>query len=167
MRKRPQQTAHWQANRGWNQIAAETALVLSWQLSLDCFVCGGLESRAVQMSRQSAAACCVGTKHECPWQVYQALRSDFSSRRKDRCIRVDFSGGVVSGMDDLERMLRDAIKSTFEARAAAYDEQVHLQPQHITASLVRQAFRLTALLLSGKSSSIEVHGCWQTSLNLQ
>jgi hypothetical protein len=37
---------------------------------------------------------------------------------------VDFSGGVVSGVDDLERMLRDAIKSTFEARAAAYDEQV-------------------------------------------
>lgn len=63
-----------------------------------------------------------------PWQVYQALRSDFSSRRKDRCIRVDFSGGVVSGMDDLERMLRDAIKSTFEARAGAYDEQVHLCP---------------------------------------
>ena len=58
--------------------------------------------------------------------MYQALRSDFSSRRKDRCIRVDFSGGVVSGMDDLERMLRDAIKSTFEARAAAYDEQVRL-----------------------------------------
>ena len=60
--------------------------------------------------------------------MYQALRSDFSSRRKDRCIRVDFSGGVVSGMDDLERMLRDAIKSTFEARATAYDEQVHLLP---------------------------------------
>ena len=56
-------------------------------------------------------------------QVFQALRSDFSSRRKERCIRVDFSGGVVSGVDDLERMLRDAIKSTFEARAAAYDEQ--------------------------------------------
>lgn len=30
----------------------------------------------------------------------------------------------MSGMDDLERMLRDAIKTTFEARAAAYDEQV-------------------------------------------
>lgn len=57
-------------------------------------------------------------------QVFQALRSDFSSRRKDRCVRVDFSGGMVSGVDDLERMLRDAIKSTFETRAAAYDEQV-------------------------------------------
>lgn len=57
-------------------------------------------------------------------QVFQALKSDFSSRRRDRCIRVDFSGGMVSGVDDLERMLRDAIKSTFEARAAAYDEQV-------------------------------------------
>ena len=61
-----------------------------------------------------------------PVQVFQALRSDFSSRRKDRCIRVDFSGGMVSGVDDLERMLRDAIKTTFEARAAAYDEQVLL-----------------------------------------
>ncbi len=59
-----------------------------------------------------------------PAQVFQALRSDFSSRRKDRCLRVDFSGGMVSGVDDLERMLRDAIKTTFEARAAAYDEQV-------------------------------------------
>ena len=40
---------------------------------------------------------------------------------------MDFSGGMVSGVDDLERMLRDAIKTTFEARAAAYDEQVLLR----------------------------------------
>ena len=69
---------------------------------------------------------CCSLLRPMPVQVFQALRSDFSSRRKDRCIRVDFSGGMVSGVDDLERMLRDAIKTTFEARAAAYDEQVLL-----------------------------------------
>lgn len=39
-------------------------------------------------------------------------------------MRLDFSGGLVTGVDDLERQLRDAVKSTFEARAAAYDEEV-------------------------------------------
>ncbi len=41
-------------------------------------------------------------------------------------MRLDFSGGLVTGVDDLERQLRDAVKSTFEARAAAYDEEVCL-----------------------------------------
>jgi hypothetical protein len=57
-------------------------------------------------------------------QVFAALRSDFSTRRRERCMRLDFSGGLVTGVDDLERQLRDAVKSTFEARAAAYDEEV-------------------------------------------
>lgn len=41
-------------------------------------------------------------------------------------MRLDFSGGLVTGVDDLERQLRDAVKATFEARAAAYDEEVHM-----------------------------------------
>lgn len=57
-------------------------------------------------------------------QVFAALRNDFSTRRRERCMRLDFSGGLVTGVDDLERQLRDAVKSTFEARAAAYDEEV-------------------------------------------
>lgn len=57
-------------------------------------------------------------------QVFAALRSDFSTRKRERCLRVDFSGGLVTGIDDLERMLRDAVKSTFEARTAAYDDEV-------------------------------------------
>ena len=39
-------------------------------------------------------------------------------------MRVDFTAGQVTGVDDLERLLRDALKATFEARAAAYDEEV-------------------------------------------
>ena len=56
--------------------------------------------------------------------MFAALRSDFSTRRRERCVRVDFAAGLVTGMDDLERLLRDALKATFEARAAAYDEEV-------------------------------------------
>jgi hypothetical protein len=57
-------------------------------------------------------------------QVFAAVRSDFSTRKRDRCLRVDFAGGLVTGIDDLERMLRDAVKTTFEARAAAYEDEV-------------------------------------------
>jgi hypothetical protein len=57
-------------------------------------------------------------------QVFAALRSDFSTRRRERCVRVDFAAGLVTGVDDLERLLRDALKATFEARATAYDEEV-------------------------------------------
>ncbi len=57
-------------------------------------------------------------------QVFAALRSDFSTRKRERCLRVDFAGGMVTGIDDLERTLRDAVKSTFEARTAAYDDEV-------------------------------------------
>ena len=59
-------------------------------------------------------------------QVFAALRSDFSTRRRERCVRVDFTSGLVTGVDELERLLRDAFKATFEARAAAYDEEVSL-----------------------------------------
>ena len=97
------------------------------QAYVEC-VSAGLTKYKIIAERIATACTDSLLKQTMPWQVYQALRSDFSSRRKDRCIRVDFSGGVVSGMDDLERMLRDAIKSTFEARAGAYDEQVRLSP---------------------------------------
>ena len=59
-------------------------------------------------------------------QVFAALRSDFSTRRRERCVRVDFTSGLVTGVDELERLLRDAFKATFEARAAAYDEEVRV-----------------------------------------
>ena len=57
-------------------------------------------------------------------QVFAALRSDFSTRRRERCVRVDFTAGLITGVDELERLLREAFKATFEARAAAYDEEV-------------------------------------------
>ena len=66
---------------------------------------------------------------------------------------MDFSGGVVSGMDDLERMLRDAIKSTFEARAAAYDEQVRLCPFDWYGVTTETVFMPVATVLHNETGS--------------
>lgn len=59
----------------------------------------------------------------------EALRHDFSTRRRERCVRLDLltSGSnkvTVAGLDELERLLREAVKASFEARQAAYDDEV-------------------------------------------
>ena len=58
----------------------------------------------------------------------EALRHDFSSRRRERCVRLDLIAGgskiTVAGLDELERLLREAVKASFEARQAAYDDEV-------------------------------------------
>ncbi|KAK9863262.1 hypothetical protein WJX84_010782, partial [Apatococcus fuscideae] len=63
-----------------------------------------------------------------PKKVMEALRHDFSSRRRERCVRLDLIAGgskiTVAGLDELERLLREAVKASFEARQAAYDDEV-------------------------------------------
>ena len=63
-------------------------------------------------------------------KVYDALKRDLTGKR--RCLRLDWPAGsaeaaVVAGplgLDELERQLREAIRSSFEMRAAAYEEEV-------------------------------------------
>ncbi|KAK9858891.1 hypothetical protein WJX84_005283, partial [Apatococcus fuscideae] len=64
-----------------------------------------------------------------PKKVMEALRHDFSTRRRERCVRLDLmttgsSKVTVAGLDELERLLREAVKASFEARQAAYDDEV-------------------------------------------
>ncbi|KAK9806020.1 hypothetical protein WJX73_006019 [Symbiochloris irregularis] len=59
-------------------------------------------------------------------KVFEALKSEFSSRKRDRCVRLEALGprGVITGLEELERLLKEAIKATFEAREKAYDAEV-------------------------------------------
>lgn len=62
--------------------------------------------------------------------MFESLRHDFNSRKRERCVRLDLPSapgrGSVAGLDELERHLKEAVKASFEARAAAYDEEVRL-----------------------------------------
>ena len=61
-------------------------------------------------------------------QVFDALRHDFNTRRRERCVRLDFpvqqGQGSIAGLEELEQLLKAAIKASFETRAAAYEEEV-------------------------------------------
>ena len=55
------------------------------------------------------------------------MRHDLGTRRRERCVRLDVGprGAVLqASLNDLERQLADALRATFEARQAAYDEEV-------------------------------------------
>ncbi|BDA42989.1 Trafficking protein particle complex subunit 10 [Coccomyxa sp. Obi] len=97
-----------------------------------------------------------------PSKVFAALRNDFSTRRRERCMRLDFSGGLVTGVDDLERQLRDAVKSTFEARAAAYDEEV----RRLMAMRKAEGWSFSTLFLVKDSlaAMLEAAGCLEDAL---
>ena len=61
-------------------------------------------------------------------QVFDALRHDFNTRRRERCVRLDFPAqqgqGSVGGLEELEQLIKASIKASFETRAAAYEEEV-------------------------------------------
>ena len=61
-------------------------------------------------------------------QVFDALRHDFNTRRRERCVRLDFpvqqGQGSIAGLEELEQLLKAAVKASFETRAAAYEEEV-------------------------------------------
>lgn len=68
-------------------------------------------------------------------QVFEFLRSDFSNRKREHCVRIDLhtrkgsgmgvSPGVVgNGLDEFDMHLRDAVASTFEAREKEYEDEV-------------------------------------------
>ena len=60
--------------------------------------------------------------------MFQTLRGDFSTRRRERCLRLDplstGAGITMAGVEELERLVREAVQATFQGRAAAYDEEV-------------------------------------------
>ena len=65
-------------------------------------------------------------------QVFEALRHDFNTRRRERCVRLDLppgGRGSIAGLEDLERFLKDAVKASYEARQGAYEEEVCMLEQ--------------------------------------
>ena len=67
-----------------------------------------------------------------PAKVLEAMRKDLGSKRRERVVRLDPpppGGGPASrtslaGLPELEAALTEAIRASFEARAAAYEEEV-------------------------------------------
>ncbi|KAA6429506.1 MAG: TRAPPII tethering factor, partial [Trebouxia sp. A1-2] len=63
-----------------------------------------------------------------PRKVFDALRYDFDTRKRERCVRLDFpvqqGQGSIAGLEELEQLLKAAVKTSFETRAAAYEEEV-------------------------------------------
>lgn len=55
------------------------------------------------------------------------MRSDLGTRKRERAIRLDVGprGNIhQTALQDLEKQLAEALKATFEARQAAYNEEV-------------------------------------------
>ncbi|GAB4816227.1 hypothetical protein N2152v2_003273 [Parachlorella kessleri] len=80
-----------------------------------------------------------------PAKVFDSMRRDLNTKRRDRCVRLDPATGAASaaagsagssgpaagpvagtilGLEELERAMKEAIRACFEARTAAYDEEV-------------------------------------------
>ena len=61
-------------------------------------------------------------------QVLDAVKHDLA-RKSNRCVRLDVGprGAVPHAqLGELDRQLADALRGTFEARRAAYDDEVGL-----------------------------------------
>ncbi len=71
--------------------------------------------------------------------MFDALRHDFNTRRRERCVRLDFpvqqGQGSIAGLEELEQLLKAAVKASFETRAAAYEEEVIYMYAETHASL--------------------------------
>lgn len=76
------------------------------------------------------------------FQVFDALRHDFNTRRRERCVRLDFplqpGQGSVGGLEDLEQLIKAAIKASFETRAAAYEEEASACDDHLAVDTVHR-----------------------------
>lgn len=66
-------------------------------------------------------------------QVFDRLRDDFNPKKnRDRCVRLDLydasqlkdAQGMIVGLDALENTVKDCIKTAFQTRQTAYDEEV-------------------------------------------
>ena len=68
--------------------------------------------------------------------MFDALRHDFNTRRRERCVRLDFpvqqGQGSIAGLEELEQLLKAAVKASFETRAAAYEEEVQILHTHLS-----------------------------------
>eukprot|EP00210_Caulerpa_lentillifera_P000161 g156.t1 len=75
-----------------------------------------------------------------PKRIFEKLRDDFNIRnRRDRCLRLDLYNanqlktggqGMISGLDELESLLKDCIKTAFQTRRSAYDEEARKLMSH-------------------------------------
>ena len=77
-------------------------------------------------------------------QVFDSMRRALNTKRRERCVRLDPAAGTAAaaaagaagslaagpvagtilGLEELERAMKEAIRACFEARTAAYDEEV-------------------------------------------
>eukprot|EP00887_Chlorella_sp_A99_P003263 scaffold9.g3263.t1 len=64
-----------------------------------------------------------------PAKVFDAMRRELSGKRRERCVRLDPPAGDapgamgLAGMDALEQAVKEAIRASFEARVAAYEDE--------------------------------------------
>lgn len=75
-----------------------------------------------------------------PRKVFEKIRDDFNVKKgRERCVRLDLynanqlkSGGqgMISGLDELECLLKDCIKTAFQTRQSAYDEEARKLMSH-------------------------------------
>ena len=74
-----------------------------------------------------------------PRQVFDALRHDFNTRRRERCVRLDFpvqqGQGSIAGLEELEQLLKAAIKASFETQIM-HKKRCMLNPLHADAALL-------------------------------
>lgn len=87
-----------------------------------------LDQHAVPDGQHAHSCICKACKAQLPaaCQVFEALRSEFNTRKRDRCVRLEALGprNVVTGLEELDRLIKEAVVATFEARAKAYDQEV-------------------------------------------
>mmetsp|Transcript_23884 Transcript_23884/g.66233 ORF Transcript_23884/g.66233 Transcript_23884/m.66233 type:complete len:1100 (-) Transcript_23884:40-3339(-) len=67
-----------------------------------------------------------------PKRVFEKIRDDFNSKKRERCVRLDTPvmtsqgplSGPCDGLHELEAFLKASVAASFEARQAAYEEEV-------------------------------------------
>ena len=89
-------------------------------------------------------------------QVFDMVKSDIGTRKKDRVVRIEIGprGAVsIACINDLEKQMADALKLTFSARQAAYDDAVILL--HISLARLNDC---TLLMLSAHHIKVRQAG---------
>jgi len=57
-------------------------------------------------------------------RVYSKLEGDFSSKRRERCCKLDMHGADVAAWEDLESKIVECIRNTLDRRVQYYEEEV-------------------------------------------
>jgi hypothetical protein len=57
-------------------------------------------------------------------RVYSKLENEFSSKRRERCCKLELHGGETAVWDDLESKIVECIRITLDRRVLYYEEEV-------------------------------------------